>query len=409
MIGLVSKALSIGVMLLALAGPVALAAITIDTVHVGDAGNADDPRTPGSSEYGAVSYEYEIGKYKVTAGQYTAFLNAVARQDQFGLYNPDMANIEYGSGIFRTGGGTVGFPYLYIVDSAFENRPVNYVSWGDAARFANWLHNGQPNTGAQTLATTENGAYFINGATSDSALLAINRESDWKWAITSDDEWYKAAYYDPTLNGGSGGYFDYPTGSDAAPGRSTTDVSGNNANYGRCIGCPGLYPIDPPYYTTEGGEFQNSASPYGTFDQAGNVFEWNELVGGGTHRSRRGGAFNASPTDQMFSGTIGFALPTWESLDQGFRVTAVPTFAADFDEDFDVDADDLAQWEGDFGGPGSDADADGDSDGRDVLVWLKQFGSGAQPLAASQSVPEPSSVSLALVALLALLRGKQRG
>jgi formylglycine-generating enzyme required for sulfatase activity len=39
----------------------------------------------------------------------------------------------------------------------WADRPVNYVSWGDAARFANWLHNGQP-SGAQDLTTTEEGA-----------------------------------------------------------------------------------------------------------------------------------------------------------------------------------------------------------------------------------------------------------
>ena len=52
-------------------------AVTIDPVPVGNPGNAGDTRyeTPG---YGAVGYEYQIGKYEVTAGQYTDFLNAVA-------------------------------------------------------------------------------------------------------------------------------------------------------------------------------------------------------------------------------------------------------------------------------------------------------------------------------------------
>ena len=38
-------------------------------------------------------------------------------------------------------------------------RPIGAVSWFDAARFANWLHNGGTNG-----ASTETGAYTLNGA-----------------------------------------------------------------------------------------------------------------------------------------------------------------------------------------------------------------------------------------------------
>jgi hypothetical protein len=83
----------------------------------------------------------------------------------------------------------------------------------------------------------------------------------------------------------------------------------------------------------------------------------------------------------------------------------VTPFSADFDQDGDVDLNDLAQWEGDFGGPGSDADGDGDSDGADVLAWQQQFGSVAGALTSSQTVPEPSAVlllsGLAAVSILA--------
>ncbi len=75
------------------------------------------------------------------------------------------------------------------------------------------------------------------------------------------------------------------------------------------------------------------------------------------------------------------------------------SFAADFDQDGDVDGDDLAQWEGDFGGPGSDADGDGDSDGKDFLTWQQQFGSGISSPAASQAVPEPTAIALLLTLL----------
>ena len=54
------------------------APITIDTVPVGNPGNANDP----IFSLGAVSYSYRISTYEVTVGQYVAFLNAVARSER---------------------------------------------------------------------------------------------------------------------------------------------------------------------------------------------------------------------------------------------------------------------------------------------------------------------------------------
>ncbi|MCH8841116.1 MAG: ASPIC/UnbV domain-containing protein [Planctomycetes bacterium] len=71
----------------------------------------------------------------------------------------------------------------------------------------------------------------------------------------------------------------------------------------------------------------------------------------------------------------------------------------DFDGDHDVDGDDLAQWEGDYGINGdSDANLDGNSDGFDFLVWQQQFGNGVATLAATQAVPEPTSALLMIAA-----------
>ncbi|MCY2929768.1 MAG: SUMF1/EgtB/PvdO family nonheme iron enzyme [Planctomycetota bacterium] len=294
-------------------------AITISTIPVGDPGNAADTRYPdtrdGISGFGAVAYTYNIGAYEVTAGQYTAFLNFVATTDTYALYNPEMANTEYGSGITRSGASG---SYTYTVNSHFANRPVNYVCWGDAARFANWLHNGQP-TGAQNEATTEDGAYYLNGATSDAELLAVTRQASWKWAITSEDEWYKAAYY---KGGGTNAeYCDYPTGSNTPPGNDMADPSGNNANYNPGTG---PYPIDSGKYTTLVGEFQNSASPYGTFDQGGNVWEWNEALVYETYRGLRGGSFTSDANGGLLASNRHVG-DTWgEDSTLGFRVSQVP-------------------------------------------------------------------------------------
>lgn len=72
----------VGVASLLAALPLPAHAISIDLVPVGNAGNANDA---GGSGIGAVAYDYQIGKYDVTIGQYTAFLNAVAATDTYPL------------------------------------------------------------------------------------------------------------------------------------------------------------------------------------------------------------------------------------------------------------------------------------------------------------------------------------
>ncbi len=295
-------------------------ALNITTVSVGNPGNMGEWSGESYGGYGpdrmcgSVAYAYNIGKYEVTAGQYAEFLNAVAATDTFGLYNPAMWSDAAGCKIQRSGasGG-----YTYSVASDYANRPVNYVSWGDAARFANWLHNGQP-VGAQNLSTTEDGAYYLNGATSNVALAAVNRKAGWTWAVTSEDEWYKAAYY----KGGStdAGYWDYPTGDNSVPGRDMNDASGNNANY---YPDSGPYPIDAPYYATVVGEFQNSQSSYGTLDQGGNVWEWNESVLTNGKRGLRGGSFYNYSVG-LYAAYRNSYYPASEIFNVGFRITQVP-------------------------------------------------------------------------------------
>ncbi len=314
------KAMAIAGVAAMLLGAGAAMGANVEVVPVGNPHNAGELSGAGAGGdgpdrvCGAVDYTYNIGKYEVTAGQYTEFLNAVADTDAYGLYNTNMSSSGYGCKIERTG-SSGGYTYSVAADRA--NRPVNYVSWADAARFANWLHNGQPE-GSQVLATTEDGAYFLNGATTNSAILAVNREPDWRWAITSEDEWYKAAYYDP----GMPGYYHYPTGSNTAPGQDMADVSGNNANY---MTAPYVFPIDSDKYSTVGGEFQNSGSPYGTFDQGGNVWEWTESRLYTSSRGLRGGGFDNFDYDLLasFRGVNGNAVGQ-ETQWTGFRVSQVP-------------------------------------------------------------------------------------
>jgi len=298
----VARAAVVAAMVLLAAG--AVQAVNIETVPVGNPGNAAD-----YTGYGSVAYTYNIGKYEVTAGQYTAFLNAVAKTDTYGLYYTDMSRTDYGSGIAQSGSSG---SYAYSVDANFVNRPVNCVSFWDACRFANWLNNGQQGAG-----TTEYGAYTL---TSDGiANNTITRNTGAQWAVTSEDEWYKAAYH--KNDGMTGNYWDYPTSSNTAPGRDMADASGNNANY---YTGASPYPIDNDKYTTLVGEFENSDSPYGTFDQGGNVEEWNEAIISGSYRLGRGGVFSSVTGTLRAEIRHDYRYPTDEVSFVGFRVSEVP-------------------------------------------------------------------------------------
>jgi formylglycine-generating enzyme required for sulfatase activity len=319
------------------------AEVVIETVSVGNPRNAADTRheTPG---YGSVDYAFSIGKFEVTAGQYTEFLNAVANDDTYLLYSLSMWTSDHGCKIERTGSSP---DYSYSVAGDWADRPVNFVSWGDAARFANWLHNGQP-TGVQDLSTTEDGSYYLNGVfISNAELLAIVREPEAIWVIPSEDEWYKAAYDDDV----TGNYYDYPTRTDATPSNDLVDSDpGNNATF-----YDGVLTIGDPYFRTEVGAHVNSESPYGTFDQGGNVWEWNEATLYGSYRGVRGGSFSSSSYEvyvTLQAATRSIGLPNGAYGNLGFRVADVSRpVPEDLDHDGDVDLRDYALFQAEITGP----------------------------------------------------------
>ena len=288
-------------------------AITIATVPIGNIDNVNDPATG----YGSVTYAYNIGTTEVTNAQYVAFLNAVAASDPFGLYNPSMAT-ESPAGIVRAGSsGNYTYavkPNPRTVPYTYGNKPVVYVGWGDAARFANWLNNGQP-TGVEGSGTTETGAYTLNGAVTNEALLAVTRNTGATWFIPTHDEWYKTAYYDPS----TANYYSFATGSSTVPNHNPpSSDTGNSANYFDDTYTTGNY----NYPLTDAGAYTLSHSPYGTFDQNGNVFEWNETALFGRSRGVCGGSWAFGPIDMQASSNNNNE-PTVEYSDFGFRVAAI--------------------------------------------------------------------------------------
>jgi formylglycine-generating enzyme required for sulfatase activity len=293
---------------------------SLQFVPVGNPGNAADPAT--GSLYGSVPYTYQMGEYDVTVGQYVQFLNAVAKTDTYGLYNSYMATVYPTIGI--TQGGSSG-SYSYSVAGSYSqaaNCPVFSVTWGDAARFCNWLQNGQPTSGVENASTTERGAYTLNGATTNAALMSVARNAGAKYFIPSENEWYKAAYYDPTLNGGAGGYWTYPTKSNTPPSNILSSTGTNNANYYNYIGEGYGNYTDPTNILTPVGAFAASPGPYGTYDMGGDVLQWNEANIAGSSRGLRGGCcYDTSSTLAASDRGTGNA-PTGEYGSIGFRVAS---------------------------------------------------------------------------------------
>jgi len=277
---------------------------------VGNAGNAAD----ASTGFGSVGYNYNIDEYDVTAAQYTAFLNAVAATDTYGLYNAFMSSTTGGYGNEACGISRSGSPGGYTYATMRNtNYPVNFVTWGDAARFCNWLTNGQP-TGAEGNGTTETGSYTLNGATSNAALGAITRNSNADYAIPTENEWYKAAYYSPITSS----YYLYPTQSNSQPSNVLSATGTNNANF---IANGVL--SDPTNVLTAVGAFADSPGPYGTYDQGGDLAQWNETIYPGPYRGMRGGA-SAGTYTGLQSGVFSFDAPSSQYPTIGFRVAQVP-------------------------------------------------------------------------------------
>lgn len=395
----------------------ARAQLVIPTVLVGNPGNPADVAYSSAGAFGSVSYPFRMGTYEVTNEQYTAFLNAVAAEDPRGLYDLGMDEIDRG-GIERA--GSYG-SYSYTVKENMGDKPVNWINLWDAARFVNWLHNGQP-VGGQTDATTEDGAYDLDGMIVNDSP-AWTRKAGAKWFLPNENEWYKAAFYDPrsAAQGGPLGndhYWLYQTRSDAAPVAATADAQGNISNPGANVV---NYALGADWnglngnFTTVGSAGPQSASYYGTYDQAGNITEMTESPLPPSHYVVRGGNY-ASNTNQSVVGAT-YRTGTMASLDQpnlGFRVAAAidgSLPSADFNQNQLVDGADFLIWQRGFGNGNSlaqgDADGDGVVDGDDLAVWRANFGN-LGIASATATVPEPATALLGISSAAVVIAARRR-
>lgn len=262
----------------------------IEFVTIGNPGNpADTSGNPNPA--GSVAYRYRMGKFEISRSMV------------------EKANAEGSLGITLAGPLFVGL--------AGPDKPATLVTWFETARFVNWLNTSSGGTPAYKFDGDGN---FQNWDPGDAGYNPANlyRNSLARYFLPSADEWYKAAYYDPSL----GVYWNYPTGINTAP---TPIYSGTAAGTAVYSGqqASGDYPTGPADVMLAGG-----LSPYGTMGQGGNVWEWEEtdadgLNGiGSLYRVDRGGSWLSSA--QILSAPVRFIEnATDEFYSTGFRVASI--------------------------------------------------------------------------------------
>ncbi|MFN8111989.1 MAG: hypothetical protein U0R51_02190 [Solirubrobacterales bacterium] len=366
----------------ALASPAAAApqrgVVTVRTVKVADAGNAsvgivpftdavyqscaDAPDVdPPCQEVGGVDYRYGIGELEVTVGQWVKFLNTVDPKgtDPYDLYDPtESAEAWPRFGQVEMNADAAAGKHYRAAFPEWKDKPYGFADFPRAARFANSLDNGR----VIDKSVSSSGGYdFVKykvrlGRQSGRGMYDVRdrpsggatRSSVRGFVIPSQDEWMKAAYYDPS-GGGTYSYWKYPTnpgvfgdGYASAPAQTTLDPGTGDvtnaatqplANYKATTPAPNWCPaaldaddctetnpfgLPPQAYAeayqgsvgTVGGAA--TRSPWGTLDQGGNAVEWTDTItpapagtsGPRVWRRLHGGVPNA-PGYQLWLSAIG--------------------------------------------------------------------------------------------------------
>jgi formylglycine-generating enzyme required for sulfatase activity len=314
---------------------------------------------PPCQQVGGVNYRYGIGQLEVTVAQYVAFLNTAdpAGRNRHKLYSTNESSSEWPKfGQINFAAGAPKGRHYSVASPEWADKPYGFANFLRSARFANSLYNGRllskhtsSNAGFSYVTyrvrlsrQTEQGMY-------DMKVRAMTRSHKRGFVIPSQNEWIKAAYYDP--NGeGKYSYWEYPTNPGAfgdegatAPHSTTLDpTSGDVTNASTQplatfhaekqpapSWCPFAFSTEtcssvnpfglkqPNYEKAFQGSLSTvgqakTTSPWGTLDQGGNAVEWTDTItpppfgikGKRVWRRLHGGIANA-PVYQLWLSAVG--------------------------------------------------------------------------------------------------------
>jgi formylglycine-generating enzyme required for sulfatase activity len=262
----------------------------MEFVTIGNPNNtADTTGTPNPA--GRVTYTYDIGKFEVS-------------EDMINKFNASQS--------------------LQITkDTRGTAKPATRVSWNEAARFVNWLNTSTGGFAAYKFTTSgvnDNIALWTAADTLDYDATNPYRSKRATYVLPSSNEWYKAAYYNPT----NSTYYDFPNGSNTAPTAVASGTADNTAVYGQTLA------QGPADVNLAGG-----LSPYGVMGLGGNVWEWEESSAdlanssGSSTRGIRGGHwFNVSSLLSSSARPLDFTPNDPNAWAVGFRVASRSSSAA---------------------------------------------------------------------------------
>jgi len=229
----------------------------ISFLDIKNANNSND-----DTGYGGVSYNFKISRFATS-------------ESAFKQYNNDPGNASL---------------KLPLDNSKGDQHPVQ-SSWVYAARFINWMNKIYNSTPAykfeEGTGIDDVPVEWVSGDVGYDANNKIRNKSAKYW-LPSEDEWYKAAFYDPGNTSQPPQYWDYAFGLDTVPAAVASGTAANTAVFDQPTN---QGPVD---VTNAGG-----LSPYGTMGQTGNTYELLEsLYDNGGGRVRRGGYWSSRvPSD----------------------------------------------------------------------------------------------------------------
>ncbi len=238
---------------------------------------------PGNSAYsgrGAVDYVYQICDHEVTIAEFAA---SGAGDGDENYWNDGTRNAGSGA-------------------------PASYVTLYEAMKYCNWKTSGDVNDGVYVFS----GGTFQRALSRDN-LLTNTAHGTW-YALPTEDEWFKAAYFKP--DGST--YTLYANG-----GNAPVPTHGTASGWNYYDDTEGYVNSDPNYIwdAAYGAQEQND-----TFNMMGNVYERLETTSG--LNQMRGGAFDNGPDHMRLDSGGSTTTDTYEGNDIGFRIVAIPNPAA---------------------------------------------------------------------------------